>query len=190
MDCAGAAVAAALAARIATAAVERDGPAALVCTKRSSALHEAGHCVISALNGTLPTSTSIRPILHDGQIEWLGRTEGIPGGWVNEHSPVAADILMARSQLSGVIAEKLFDPDARSGSSTDEIAHAICIARGIAYKTDRWPDEVLAEIHCGIEASLRTHTKIVFAIADELMREQCVSGVRLNELLRPIWGGK
>jgi hypothetical protein len=151
MDSPGARIAAALANKLATAAVERDGPAALVCTKRSTALHEAGHCVIGALDGTLPTSARIWPIQDDGGIEWLGRTEGIPGGRVDEHSPVAADIVIVRSLLAGVIAEKIFDPDARSGSSTNEIASAIGVAKLIGHKTSRRPDEVFAEIDWGIQ---------------------------------------
>jgi hypothetical protein len=173
-------------ARIAAAAVERDGPAALVCTERSTALHEAGHCVICALDGTLPTSARIWPILHDGGIEWLGRTEGIPGGRVDEHSPVAADVVIARSLLAGVVAEQTFDPDARSGSSTGEIASAIGVVKVIAHKTGRSPIEMWLEIERGIATSLRTHDKIVRRIANELMCKGSIEARRLQTLLKLI----
>jgi hypothetical protein len=179
-------LAAALANKLATAAVERDGPAALVCTRRSTALHEAGHCVICALDGTLPTSTRIWPIRHDGGIEWLGRTEGIPGGRVDEQSSAAADVIIARSLLAGVVAEKMFDPDARSGSSTHEIASALGVNKMIAVKTNRQPVAVWEVILGDIFDGLHAHQDVVFAIAEELMRRQCISKSRLKRLLRPI----
>jgi hypothetical protein len=179
-------VAAGVAARIAAAAVERDGPAALVCTRRSTALHEAGHCVICALDGTLPTSTRIWPIRHDGGIEWLGRTEGIPGGRVDEQSSAAADVIIARSLLAGVVAEKMFDPDARSGSSTHEIASALGVNKMIAVKTNRQPVAVWEVILGDIFDGLHAHQDVVFAIAEELMRRHCISKSRLKRLLRPI----
>jgi hypothetical protein len=188
MDGSGTTVAAALAVRIARAAVERDGPTALVCTKRSTALHEAGHCVISAVDGTLPTNARIWPIVYDGRIEWLGRTEGIPGGCVDGHSPVPADIVIVRSLLAGVVAERLLDSDARRGSSTDEIASAIGVVKEIAHKTGRLPTEVWLDVERDVELQLWQHRKVVRAIADKLMCTWCIKSCRLKKLLRPIWG--
>jgi hypothetical protein len=182
---------AALANKLATAVVERDGPTALVCTKRATALHEASHAVIAALDGTPPSSAHIWPIQHDGRVEWLGRTEGIPGGRVDAHSPVAADIVIVRSLLAGVVGERLFDPDARNGSSTHEIASAMFMVKMIAHKTGRLPVEVWDEIARDIETSLRTHEKIVCEIAGELMHKlRLVDEPHLNKLLHPIRGAK
>jgi hypothetical protein len=143
--------------------------------------------VIGTLDGTLPTSVRIWPIVCDGRIEWLGRTEGIPGGRVDEHSPVAADILIVQSLLAGVVAEKLFDPDARSGSSTIEIASAVGVNRMIAIKIGCPPLTVWQVILGDLRDQLLQHREIVFAIADDLMRAHGVKGPRLKEVLRLIW---
>jgi hypothetical protein len=58
----GSPITAVMAARLTAAAVERDGPAALVCAERSTALLvEAGHCVVSACEGTIATRATIWP---------------------------------------------------------------------------------------------------------------------------------
>jgi hypothetical protein len=128
--------------------------------------------------------------LHESGIEWLGRTEGIPGGRVDERSPVAADIVIVRSLLAGVVSEKMFDPDARSGSSTGEIASALSVNRVIATKIGCPPLILWQAILGDLLDQLLQHREIVFAIADHLMRAHGIKGPRLKELLHPIWGAK
>src|SRR5262245_27238872 len=42
--------------------------------KTSAAWHEAGHCVIGAVDGNLPTKVSIWCVQKSGQSHWIGRT--------------------------------------------------------------------------------------------------------------------
>jgi hypothetical protein len=92
-------------------AITIDGVRALECSKLAAAFHEAGHCVVYALQRNHPARASIWPIWEFGQRQWIGRTYGIPKWHVDGGTPVEADLEQAQSQLAGVVAEALFDAD-------------------------------------------------------------------------------
>jgi hypothetical protein len=167
-------------------ALTHDGLRAFECPKSSAAVHEAGHCVIGALNGVIPSRATIWPVQEFGRPQWVGKTYGLPPLWVDDKTDAQADITHARSQLAGVVAESVFDPDYRVGSSTDEIAIATGILRTAATKMRCDPLQLLFETVAGIELDLKEHGGIVREIADELMRKGGVGGRRLQFLLQPI----
>jgi hypothetical protein len=165
-----------------------DGPRAFDCPKSSATVHEAGHCVIHALNGGMPTRAAIWPEIIDGRTQWLGNTEGI-GPWrVDEKTDVQADLRVAESKMAGVAAEYLFDLDFRPGSSIDEIAIARSIVEGVAFKMGRDPALVLAETWITVISRLKMHERIVREIASRLRRKRSIDARDLKLLLAPIKG--
>jgi hypothetical protein len=170
------------------AALVIDGPRAVECPKSSAAFHEAGHCLIDALNGTLPASASIWPIREIGRLQWIGRTIGTSKWCVNDGTPAEADLKQARSQLAGVVAEALFDPDYRIGSSLDEIVISQSIARTAAIKLVSGVEELWLDTLVEVASKLKAHEWKVREIANELMKKGSIKARRLRALLKTVGG--
>ena len=86
----------------------------------------------------------------------------------------------------GVLAESLFDPDYRLGSSLDEWAIAKGMVQNATKKMARSPlwYPTLAEV----TFCLKRHEPLVVEIAQKLMRKGAVQGPELRSLLEPIVG--
>ena len=165
------------------------GPRAFECPKSSAALHEAGHCLIDALNGTLPASASIWPIWEFGRLQWIGRTNGTPKWHVDDETPAAADLKQAQSQLAGVVAEALFDADYRLASSIDEIIISQSIVRTAAIKMLRDAEELWLNTLTEVACKLKAHERTVRQIANALMNRGGIKARRLRALLQAVGGG-
>jgi hypothetical protein len=162
------------------------GLRAFECPKSSAAFHEAGHCVIGALDGVVPSHANIWSVLELGRLQWIGKTYGLPGLHVDEKTDPKADLRHARSELAGVVAEVVFDPDYRLASSLDEYATAIVVIRAAAKKMRRDPMQLLIETAAGVELALREHAGIVREIAAQLIDKGTIKGRRLQFLLLPL----
>jgi hypothetical protein len=167
------------------------GPGAFELTKTSSAWHEAGHAVVSATFGIVPTRVQIwRARGLSGRLllphAWVGRVTGTLPVHVDDDSPVESDHKEAVMALSGVVAEILFDPDFRCGSSLREVAEAIAIAGAIGVKTGTDEQAVYQDIYNDTVARLMAHEPIVRAIAVELMHKRIVRLRKLAAHLAPI----
>jgi hypothetical protein len=171
------------------AALSIDGPRAFECPKSSAALHEAGHCLIDALNGTPPASASIWPIRESGRVHWIGRTNGIPKWHVDGETPAEADLKQAQSQLAGVVAEVLFDADYRRASSIDEIVISQSIVRTAAIKMRRDAEELWLHTLAEVASKLRAHEWTVREIANALMNKGSMKARRLRAPLQTVVGG-
>jgi hypothetical protein len=158
------------------------GPRAFEMTKSSAAWHEAGHAVVSATFGVVPTSVEI----WETEGDWEGHTAGTLPGQIDERSLIESDHSHAVVILSGIRAEELFDPDFRHGSSLFELALASTIAWGIGVKTGTGTNSAWQEILDDTEARLIAHKPIVRVIASELMRKQAIRSRRLAAHLAPI----
>jgi hypothetical protein len=166
-----------------------DGPRAFECPKISAAFHEAGHCVVGAVQGERPSKASIWPIAELGREKWIGRTYGIPPWQVDDKTSAEADLQRARSQLAGVVSEMLFDLDFRLASSADEVATAQCIVLTAATKVRRDAGQLWLETLVSVATTLKAKEPVVCAIATELMRRGNVTKRRLAYFLESIGGG-
>jgi hypothetical protein len=101
-------------------------------------------------------------------------------------SMIESDHKQAVMALSGVMAELLFDPDFRCGSSLFEVAETIAIAGAIGVKTGTDEQAVYQDIRNDTIARLMAHKPIVRAIAVELMRKRIIRSRRLAAHLAPI----
>ncbi len=109
-------------------AFKAQGLAAFECSKRAAAIHEAGHAVVETALGEVVTVCRIerKDVIERGSVKevWLGytrleRTEEI---LFDSSSPADMIIIQAVRKHAGLAAETAFDPDARLGSSLDELA--------------------------------------------------------------------
>jgi hypothetical protein len=164
------------------------GPRAFECPKSSAAFHEAGHCVIGALDGVVPSSANIWPVLELGRLQWIGKTYGLPQLRVDEKTDAEVDLRHARSSLAGVVAEIVFDPEYRLGSSLDELATATVVIRAAAMKLGRNPMQLFFETVAGTELALKGQVAIVREIATQLISKGSIKARRLQFLLQPIKG--
>jgi hypothetical protein len=167
-------------------AIAIDGVRALECSKLAAAYHEAGHCVVHALQRNLPARASIWPIWEFGQCLWIGRTYGIPKWHVDGGTLVEADLKQAQAQLAGVVAEALFGADYRLASSLDEIVIAQSIVRTVAIKIRRDPEVVWLRTLAEVASRLKAHERLVHEIADELMRKGRIKARRLGRFLQTV----
>ena len=167
-------------------AITIDGVRALECSKLAAAFHEAGHCVVYALQRNHPARASIWPIWEFGQRQWIGRTYGIPKWHVDGGTPVEADLEQAQSQLAGVVAEALFDADYRLASSLDEIVISQSIARTAAIKMVSDAEELWLDTVVEVASKLKAHELNVREIANELMKKGNIKARRLRALLQPV----
>jgi hypothetical protein len=162
------------------------GERAFEYTKRSAAFHEAGHAVIFALEGITPTSARIWSITEEGRPQWFGHIDAPSAGRVDSTTPPKDDIEYVRSQLAGVVSERLFDPDYRLGSSINEIATARAVIEVTAWKLQRDWKELWSETKAEVAKRLKTNEKVVCKIADELMRRGTINSHRIAYLLRDV----
>jgi hypothetical protein len=119
------------------------GMDAFDCPKTSAAVHEAGHCVSHACEGFIPTRAAIWSIRRLGRTQWIGMTYGTPPWRIDDRTSAEADMREARCLMAGVVAEALFEPDFRAGSSLDEVVLAFSVVQSAAVKTGRTPGEQL-----------------------------------------------
>ena len=169
---------------ICKALLATSGPRAFECPKTSAAFHEAGHCVVGTLQGSIPSKATIWPVVELGRPQWIGRTYGLPNWRVDEKHIAEADLKHARSQLAGVVSEVLFDPDYRHGSSLDEIVTAQGIVLSAARKLRRDPEQLWIETLTEVARQLKTNELALRQVADVLMRRGRVKSRQLQQLLQ------
>jgi hypothetical protein len=162
------------------------GPRAFECPKSSAAIHEAGHAVIYAQLGTLPSKLAIWPIVVSGVQQWVGRTYCIPEHRVDVTTPPKNDLKNAQEWISGVTAECLFDPEYRAGSSLDEIVLACAAISSAACKMQYDAELLWIETLAEVTAILKNNEASVRKIADELMRKGTIKSRRLAYLLQAV----
>jgi hypothetical protein len=165
-----------------------DGPRAFECPKTSAAFHEAGHCVVGALQGKHPSKASIWPITELGRVQWIGRTYGLPKWRVDDRTLAEADLQHAQSELAGVVSGLLFDPDFRVASSIDEIVRAQGIVLTAATKLRCDVQQLWLKTLVSVATILRANEPIVRDIASELMHRGNVTKRRLAYFLQSIGG--
>jgi hypothetical protein len=136
-------------------AFDLDGPRAFECYKSCAAFHEAGHCILYALDGVIPLRATIWSIVVAGRPHWIGRTYSDVGYRINTETSPEADQKLARHQLAGVLAESLFDREHyRAGSSLDEIATAQLAIQNAAIKSGRKPKAMWLEMVAQLGATI------------------------------------
>ena len=161
-----------------------DGPRAFDCPKSSAAFHEAGHCLVSFLQGTTPSRASIWPINELGHTRWIGRTYG-PAEWrVDQATAPEQDLRHAHSQLAGVVSEALFDPNYRAGSSIEEIVTAQGIVLTAAIKLSRDEPQLWFETLLFVADQLKANEIAVRRIAEVLLCRGCIKQSLLQRILR------
>jgi hypothetical protein len=166
------------------------GLQAFECPQTSAANHEAGHCVIETIEGHLPTRAAIWTTKRFGRTQWVGKTYGTPPWRTDDEASADADLSHARRLLAGVVAESLFDPDYRLGSSLDEWATAREMVHTAAIKMARSHKGLWYATVVEVALCLKRHEKVVIEIAKELMRKGVIQGPKLRSLLEPIVGLK
>jgi hypothetical protein len=168
-------------------ALATDGLRAFECPKLTAAWHEAGHAVIDAHHGVVPTCVSIWPVQVPGFVEphWEGRCES-PLPPIGLSTDPQQDIAFARRILAGVISELTFVADHGLGSSIDETAIAQVVITIAAAKLGRVAKDLFHETIDEIKAQLQAHEKTVRAFADELMDKHRLGASQLKALLRPV----
>jgi hypothetical protein len=164
------------------------GLQAFECPQTSAAIHEAGHCVVDTIEGHLPTRAAIWPTECFGRPQWVGKTYGAPPWRIDEKTSADADLSHARCLLAGVVAESLFDPDYRLGSSLDEWAIARVMVHTAAAKMACSSEELWLTTLTGLRVHLTRHRPLVVEIAQVLMRKGFIEGTKLRSLLEPIVG--
>jgi hypothetical protein len=163
-------------------------PVRIPHAKTSAAFHEAGHCVVGALQRKHPSKASIWPIFELGRVQWIGRTYGLPKWRVDDRTLAEADLQHAQSELAGVVSEWLFDPDFRVASSIDELVRAQGIVLTEATKLRRHVQQLWLETFVSVETILRANERVVRDIAAELMTQGNVTKRGLAYFLRSIGG--
>jgi hypothetical protein len=180
---------------LARAAVQQHGERAVLFTRRSAAIHEAGHAVVFARTADeIVYHSPYRLTLKQRKTPW-----GPTWGGFTAVSPSAPELqinsldhpemmrIHGLRLLAGVLAEVMFDgSDFRTGSSVDEIAVAQQIANSIA-GPERTPQNVMAEMMLETAAMLRADKESLLRIAARLERDRKIGPSDLRRML-PKWG--
>jgi hypothetical protein len=168
-------------------ALAMEGQRAFEDPKTSAAFHEAGHCVIGALDGDPPTKASIWSEQLLGQPHWTGKTEGFSPWRVDDTTPAQYDLKQARAQLAGAASELLFDyPNYRAASSVDEKVIAVGIVQTAACKLKCDPQQLFEKTLNAVIRDLWANKEIVREIADVLLREGKIEPQPLSRILRAV----
>jgi hypothetical protein len=162
------------------------GPRTLECPKTSAAFHESGHCVVGAVQGSIPSKATIWPVVELGRSQCVGRTYGLPSWRVDVTTDPQADLRHARSQLAGVVSEALFDHDYRQGSPLDGIVTAQGIVLSAATKLFRNPEQLWLETFFEVAWQLKTNELVVRQLFDALIRRGSIKAQQLQQLLQAL----
>lgn len=166
----------------------QQGEAAFDMPRSAAAIHEAGHAVYAAVEGRRVLKVKIFRRTVNGRRLWLGTTYDERSEWfASPFTPDAADLSVARNKIAGVVAEHLFEPKPRAGSSLDEVALFGFLCAGAAPKLDRWAHEIAVEQDAIVDAALRRHEATVRDIAAALIRHRKLRGHRLDRFLAPVY---
>ncbi len=173
---------------LARCAYAEQGERAFEATRRAAAVHEAGHAVEAELVGRPARSARVRRRWVGGRAQWVGVTNYDRGGGPRMiTSPTSAaddDVRHARLAIAGVLAELLFDPDFRSGSSLDEVATVNVIVANAAAKVGAPAEDLFFAIIDRVIGDLETNSATVLAVADRLEQQCTLDRPALRSLLR------
>ena len=163
--------------------------------RRRIAYHETGHALVSEC--IRAGSVSSLTVIPRGQA--LGYMRQAPEGdkYLYSKQQLLDQIAIA---LGGAIMEEMFFGSRSTGSKGDfdqavEAAYQIIFggmsALGIVSKQHVLPEDVNGEVHAIISGQekrvrefLKCHQAVAEALADELLKEEKLSGTRVRELLR------
>lgn len=178
------------------AAFAEEGPTTFGSTRRTAAVHEAGHAVVFEA-----TASDLFPRPRDVQIYqdhsfssefgdvWLGHTSEHPGykRAAKDFQNIYAHHLCALRTYAGLAAEILFNPaDFRLGSSLDEDVATNVYALNIALNLNESPTTVLDAIKKNTDAVLKANEDTLLSIAGFLEDNLAMDGSELREALRGI----
>jgi hypothetical protein len=164
------------------------GADAFSCPKSAAAAHEAGHAIIHALQGFVPTSVKIWPANANGRTYWKGLTDGAPPWRLNTNTAKLTELFeQASLQIAGWCAETLFDAEHfKRASSLDEVVMAKMIGAAIEARTGRDQRDVFLETIVRTGWRLREYEPVARAIIGELTRRCRIDAQRLRTHLLPI----
>ena len=178
---------------LAKQAFEKGGRQAFESTRYAATVHEAGHAIIEASLGGIPTRCKI--VLRVEQLpngskkeSWLGVTD------VKDKTPVESDndthvtddIVLAANKIAGWTAERLFDRNFREGSSIDEIAFYQVICDIAASKLDAVAKEIYEQTGQWVSRTLQRYSSEHHAISDVIFRDKVIHARQLRCLLRDV----
>jgi hypothetical protein len=133
----------------------------------------------------MPTRATIWPITRFGRTQWVGNAYGTPPWRIDDQTSSEADLSHAKC-LMAVIAESLFDPDYRFGSSLDELVVAFGMVGTAATKTGCTLETLSGSTLANPATRLKLYERQVFEISAESMRKRAIQGRRVRSLLAPI----
>jgi hypothetical protein len=161
---------------------EQQGAQAFKHPKRDAAIHEAGHCVVSAYMGWQIRYVELR---SGPQGSWCGWTEGVGIDYaLSTHSPLEEDLPYLLNIMAGFVAEELFLPDPRMGSSLDEKIGATFYSEIIAPKLGLPPLEMWAQAKAQVADILDEHRATVLTIANRLEHRHKIQSKKLTQILQ------
>jgi hypothetical protein len=158
------------------------GLEAFACSKRAAAIHEAGHVVIYAAHGAEVESAHIEET--PAKTGWIGYTSSVGTAFtVKDGQGESEDLYRNRARflIAGVTAEKLFDPEAKAGSSLDEWVMAQVMACKAAMLAGRKDDTRYFndEVYRTAGLILLRHEETCREIARHLFDHGSLNGAKL-----------
>ena len=158
-------------------AVAVQGPEALAMPISAAAVHEAGHCVIHALEGAPPYRVRIkRVLLDDGSTAWLGLTSGRDFWRVDPCTEPEDDLRRPVGRPRPSLSHFGWRQVSMSFCSSE-------IVRTAASEVGRTPEALLAEQIGVVSSALQQHERQVHAIARALRLHRTLQGAQLARLL-------
>lgn len=156
----------------------------------AAAFHEAGRCVIGAVDGTPPTHVVVYPVevKCSAVPQWEGRTYGLPQYQGGFSGCLRDNFLEARLIMAGMIAELLFAAKVfRFGTLLEKCASAERHFKAVsAFKICREPMLLYMKTGASVERDLSKHSLIVREIAAKLLHENSIGTSDLQRLLAPV----
>jgi hypothetical protein len=163
---------------------EQQGARAFEYPKRDAAVHEAGHCVVSACIGWQIRYVELR---SGPQGSWCGWTEVVGTNYtLSTYTPLEEDLPYLLNIMAGFVAEELFLPDPRMGSSLDEKIGATFYSEIIAPKLGLPPLEMWVKAKAHVADILNEHRATVLTIADALEDHDKIESKKLAEILQSV----
>jgi hypothetical protein len=163
------------------------GMGAMEMPKFDACVHEAGHAVLFAAEGEPVREVSIFCRRYLNRRQWGGNTAASSPWTAHPASDPVADLRRARFTIAGLTAEMVHLGDGyRKGSSLDELLTAKRLCNLASSKVGRSVNELLCEQFTEVEAVLKRFWPETLLLAITLDRRHQVTGVKLEEMLRPV----
>jgi ATP-dependent Zn protease len=160
---------------------------------RATAYHEAGHAVITIVQGLTLKKVSIVPGEDYNGLSVEPAVAGYDFSNAREARSIARMLIIGC--YAGMPAERLVDPDAPDSHGEDDEDNAFRLSREhqvlpryCSIVGDEYHWKYLDKLRAEARRLVKKHRRAIAKVADELLQEQELDGAKAKNLIEPLLG--